>query len=844
MTELEEVEDALAKALAAGKKDQAAILAKEIVRLESEQKGQTSAKKTAPSFGSYLLDMHKQGLEQSGKQFSGIGSKIREEAEQSIPALRGETSADRMGEYLRDKLNIQRYEPENLPQRLIGEGVKQVSDPTNWIAGPGQQLGVAAKWVGGPSLDAAAAITNSAGGLLGKQGLVKTMMAPFLPAVTAEFAGDVAEKADLPPWAQLAFRGAGGMAGGFANAALGRAGRVGMAAWEHRGGTGGLVDAANKKALGLAEEHVRNTVRAAMEADPALATKIQQMSQQAENVGIDLPLSALVDNPVIAASMRSIASRDSQFAAIYNREFDTAVKQLKEATTGTFGDPRLASKLMANNLGDPRDVRAARIKEQIDERAFRAGESLAPDYAARKLSQEIENLGATRGPRISAVAEQLYRKADDMAVNMKVVVPKEQVRNLYMNVTEETSADVFKTFPNIFEKLQKVFGPTVVPGTDRQTFNNASYSDIRSLQKAVSKAFSELNTNTPSYRTDRAALTRLSKSIDEATAGFPPELKSTLTDAGQKFAYDINAKQFGNEVFDKGMLNPKKAKEWMADPANREAMHNIVDPTTGKPLFEGITEPSAMVAKLMERKDKVDSFLASARNANIADAAKMTPGEIVNKIKADPNFVGDFFRRYGHNKEVLAALRSYMAEDIITAGKPLQELLEDKKNAAAYSRVFGAQFSKKIEELASISNALKENPAVVKFDMDKGVSKDWLEQKINIPASQVFSKLRNPIISKWQALVELGSRSITAATDNVYEQKMKQILLDPKAFTEYMEMLKTAAAGTELNQNMLLKFIKEYGLSEALGMGRNTIRGGMYGIKTEDETGERRWNGQ
>jgi len=711
-----------------------------------------------------------------------------------------------------DFFGVQNRAPDSLSTRILGAGAGMISDPTTYLGG---------------------------GGILRKGA------SAVLPGMFSEGAVSVAEKLDVGPLGEIGAAVLGGGVGGAVNSGVGRAGRMAAGATKVMGKGQGLVDGANEKLLNQAEQHVKNTIADAVKADPELLQKIIKLQQEAKTLGAPLPIHVLGNNPVIKAAISTLARKDPTFAGLYARQYDNALETLGADTNKIFGDPVTAAARLQGELKDPKAAQLERIQGKLDDRAYEAGKPLAPFFNAPKLSEQlIKRMGTTDSPTtISPRSRPLYEKAIKSAeANADALAPA-SVSNIVTLLKSEQKENPFSKFPALWEvaknKLQLVdeapkgfsdSGAVAAPAA--REIKPLNFAQVFDLKEAVSTEYRRLNPNAPDYWAKRAELTKLRKVIDEGIEkDFNPETVALRKKADMQYAFDFTVKDLSRAAFnDKGQLEPKAVMKWLEDPRNQSAKDRLVD-VDGLSLKELMEKPSVAVAKIMEKKDSVNGIYGRMNLMRTLDASKMTPNEIIDRMGTDPKFVGQFLKTYGKNNDALLALRSLALDDIMKSPEPLTELLKNNSKSQMYARVFGPAYRQHIEDVASLSQRLAKDPSSVGFDFKNAISKDRFDELTNVPLTQVFSKLRNPIMSKWQALVELGSKALTGRAENAYEQSMKQIILDPKALEEYVKAVKPSGPVEKVDPNKLLAWAKKYGFGEVRNTAQQAKRGAFLGLQ-------------
>ena len=711
-----------------------------------------------------------------------------------------------------DFFGVENLAPNSKETKYLGAAVGALSDPTSYIGGGG---------------------------------LIRKGLTSMLPAAGGGIGSDMVEEMGGGTAAQIGGAIVGGGVGGVVSAGVGRAGRAAVGAAQFAKDGKGVIEGANKKLLSQAEEHVKNTILDAMKADPTLIQKIAKLQQEAKLVGKTLPIHVIGNNPVIKAAISTLARRDPTFAGLYARQYDEAIEAISTTQGKVFGDPTQAAEKLQNQLKDPKAQQLERINTKLDNKAYEAGKPIAPFYNSKSQAEQLKmRMDTVDSPtNISPRSQPLYKGAIDAAEANQDALTPGSVQKIVDVLKTEKAENPFSHFPQLWEvakdKLQlvdnvpKVFSDSgAPPAAVKREIKPLDYGKVFDLKEAISLEYRRLNPAAGDYWAQRAELTKLRKIVDEGIeADFNPETVRLRKQADTQYAFDFTLKDISRAIFDdKGTLQPKALMKWLENPKNQGALNSLSD-VDGNSLKELVKNPSIAVAKIMEKKDSVNGIYGRMQTARVLDASKMTPKQIKDRMAEDPKFVGEFLKTYGKNNDALLALRSLALDDIMSSPEPLVDLLKNKNKAQMYSRVFGPDYQGYIQNLASLSQRLAKNPADVGFDFKNAISKDRLDEAINVPLTQVFSKFRNPIISKWQALVELGSKAMTGRAEDAYEQSMKQLILDPQALAEYAKAIKPNAAGDKVDPNKLLAWARKYGIGEAQNTGKQAARGAFLGLQ-------------
>lgn len=731
-------------------------------------------------------------------------------------------------------------------------------DPFSVGTKKGQELGASIgfkdykepDWLTGAAGAAVEGVTNPFNYLFGDKNILKNAASNLVPGAAAYIGGKVGKELGGDT-GEVAGSVLGGITGGAANTVLGRVPRAVSAAstgtlkgmeWVKSKG----AEEVTKKASLLAEQHIKNIIRAAAEFDPNIRTEIMKLQSQANVTGETLPISSIAENPVIKAAIGAMAFKDPKFAGAYTKQFEAAKTALVKEAGDTFGDPVGAKDAIegileqyAKEAPDVFSIKALQDQKLagMDKQLYNTSAALAPAYNAPTTEGRVARLLTMKPEAISPRSKPFWDAADAKAKELDVFMPENGVREIYHEVGSETKEKIFEKFPSILAKVRSQFAPVVDPQNPAmRQWNPASYDEVRSLQREIGTQIRSLNPRSETYGTDKRVLSELAASVDDKVSRyFPKEVVEPLTKARTQYAFDATLKNMQENVFnEKGILDIPKLEKWLRDPENRSAVLNITEPTTGTKLNDKIGSTFTAVSKLLNEREELASTFTKLQQDKIAEIMNMTPQAIVNKIYTDGRFTKTVLDKFERSPEALNALRSWMLDDVIISPQSVKTLTEDKNKVAAFARVFGMTYLEKVRKLAEVADTLKRNPADIGHDLSSA-PKDVLEQLIpGVPIPMVASRLRNPIMSTKQAVVELLSRSMAAKTELSYEARLKDLLLDPKKINEVLDDLNIVNEGGTITPKSALAKALEFGIkwgviTHPTTIGNHLVSGGMVG---------------
>lgn len=809
MATLEELTVALDNADKAGDTQAAEELAAAIKQMQGiSARGQRIA---APSTTAYVEDRAKAGLVQGTDWVATIMSTLYGDKN---PFDVGTKKGQEFGQ----GIGFKDYKEPDWLSGTLGAGAEALTNPFNYAFGDTNVL------------------KNAASNILpGMAGYIGARVGKELGGDKGEIAGGIA----------------GGITGGLANTVLGRipkavsavaSGTYKGAQWVKNNG----AEEVTKKASLLAEQHIKNVIRAAAEFDPNIRNEISKLQAQANITGETLPISSIAENPVIRAAIGAMSFKDPKFAGQFTKQFEAAKIALAKEAGDTFGDPAGAKEAIEGILEqyakDAPDIFAMKaLHEQqmkgMDIQAFNTSQPLAPKTNAPTAEGRVMRalFGSKENPSPRSIP--FWNAADSKAKELDVFLPENGVREIYHEVGGATKEKIFERFPRVLELVRSKFAPVVDPNNPRaRQWNPASYDEVRSLQKEISNELRGLRPSSPTYESDKRFLSELATKVDDQMdTHFPSEVLEPLKKARNQYAFDMTLKDLGENAFnDKGIFDKDMFEKWLSNPSNKSAVQRLIEPTTGDKLNDKIGSTFLAVSKVLKEKEELASVFTTLQQEKISKIMNMTPKAIVNKIYSDGRFTKEVLDKFERSPEALNALRSWMLDDILVSPSSIKILTEDKNKVSAFARVFGMTYLEKVRKLAEVADTLKKNPADIGHDLSSA-PKDVLEQLIpgiNIPS--VASRLRNPVMSTRQAVVELFSRSLAAKTELSYEARLKDLLLDPKKIGEVLDDLNTVQQGGQITPKSALAKALELGIKWGIithpaSIGNHVVSGGMVG---------------
>ena len=595
------------------------------------------------------------------------------------------------------------------------------------------------------------------------------------------------------------------------------------------------------------DNRISNIFIAAGAADPTFMDTLTKAAKAQQSVSlktpggtpVQMPISSLLaDNPVINNFIQSLSAKDPVFRAQYGSQFEQAKQALTANQIRLFGDPsKVKVDVSPLDLAKAQARRTRTIDEQIAD-TFK-DTTLDPNA----FGQRVSSLVAAKEDAAYKTVKPLYTEAFDIAKQKNVELPAGSVDDIFNFVAGEQASDIFKTFPSIYNRVRAKFRPTEVEASPILTaegkpmteggikFSAATVEDLDSLKREINKQLRK--TSEPAdIRLLSELKARVGGHIDNLDPDFVQAYKNADASYFQKVGLPFNSetlkavdrKKFVEQIAPAIIGNKSNvddfiratgedgirvARDAFYDSFSRAALKNdVLDPKAankwlaknqgGVSLVPGLNDElraaSNDVAALLAERNRLDAaFKKVAGDQIVSSGGFRNPQELVSKMYSDVNFTNKFMQQYGANKDAVNAARSFMLEDIVTAGDPVA-MLNDRTKAAVFNRVFGPTYAQKVQDFATVSERLNKDLTNVPFKGET-VPKTPIERLTGIPPEQIISRIYNPVSGPVYAITSLMSKFWARKASDMTEEKLKNLLLNPSDAIKVFEAVQQKASG-------------------------------------------------
>jgi len=722
-------------------------------------------------------------------------------------------------------------EPQTGMQKILGQGAEAITSPESYLFPPlaaTKRMGLFGQALMRPTEQGVIGSTAEAGGMAG------------------EAAG---EKFGAPTTGRVVGSIVGGGGGGYSLGTLLKSGPVLNKGFDTARGQWAKIRGTipEDELLKDVDNRISNIFIAAGAADPTFMDTLAKAAKAQQSVSlrtpggapVQMPISSLLaDNPVINNFIQSLSAKDPVFRAQYGSQFEQAKQSLSVNQMRLFGDPsKVRVEVSPIDLVKPQARRTRTIDEQIAD-AYK-DTTLDPNV----FGQRVATLVASKEDAALKSVKPLYTEAFDIAKQKNVELPASSVDDIFNFVAGEQASDIFKTFPSIYNRVRGKFRPAEVAPSPILTaegkpmteggikFSAATVEDLDSLKREINKQLRK--TSEPAdIRLLSELKSRVGGHIDNLDPDFVQAYRNADASYFQKVGLPFNSetlkavdrKKFVEQIAPAIIGNKSNvddfiratgedgirvARDAFYDSFSRAALKNdILDPKAankwlsknqgGVSLVPGLEDElrtaSNNVASLIAERNRLDSaFKKVAGDQIVSSGGFKSPQELVSKMYGDVNFTNKFMQQYGANKDAVNAARSFMLDDIIRAGDPI-DMLNDRTKAAVFNRVFGPTYAQKVQDFALVSERLNKDLTNVPFK-GQTVPRTPIEQLTGIPPEQIISRINNPVSGPVYAITSLMSKFWAKKASDATEEKLKALLLNPTDAVKVFKAIEPKASG-------------------------------------------------
>jgi len=731
-------------------------------------------------------------------------------------------------EAARSQLNLSGEESKSFGGRMLGAGIRTLANPA----------------------------TYPQAALFGLTNPLAALTTSFTGTAGAEGGGEIGAKSG--PVGQFFGSLAGGMAGG----AL----PISMAATAIPKVYAAIKNVWNK-APSVTEEAVQaagskrgaNLQARAMASDVELGGKLLR-SQEIENItGVQLPvLAATEGSPVLAKAVQSQAARDPSFLGYIKNKEQQARQDLVSYALKQYGTPTTERVLEA---AKPNQAPLKTLQQQldnIDSELVNMGsklENIDPTMLANRTTNLLKAREKIARENVKPLYENTLKDAE--AAGLKLT--PENTQTVYDFVTTGQNANIFQTFPKIFNKItsDKGFKPEFVlddagkkipkldeagqpiKGQFETEFKEASVRDLDSLKRAVNDT---LYNTTMSSDTRRVVL-NLRNQVNDIVDQFPDAFKDAYRGADAEYlrqvkvpfsaraVEDIGGKAFVEQTIPALTKYPSGLQQFLdvagdaGVPLVRDAFMFDLGKTRGLLNVEtGAVNPKVLDQFLKNNRDtlklvpavetEIKNLATDARGlvearSKVTEAVDMENQNIANSLFTNvfkrglDNVYGDFLTKPDMQQRILTELKKnpeaadgFKAYVLSNFSKSGRTLDNFNENRQTMELLFGKDYVKNVEAIAEASQKLYANPTSLSVPVSTAY-KTKFEETVGMSPEMAASLARRQVSSVFNKVATAYSKYFQNNASKAENIEIQKLLKDPKSIANTAKILGKAADETD-----------------------------------------------
>lgn len=551
-------------------------------------------------------------------------------------------------------------------------------------------------------------------------------------------------------------------------------------------------------------------------------------------------------NVILEKEFRRLYSSDPTFRQKYDEAGASLKAQFDKYEQGVFPSPLRPGEQIRDPILEEANRKAiaarARGKEKIANIEAARGK-LAERYDAVPLSKNInqaaENVAKAAEKAARENASVYYDAAFQFAEESGLRIPATSVEKLWNHAQAQRSADLFADFPSLYRKIQTIWKPKDIPGSDivdvrglpmrpgaKQKFSEASIEDLDSLKRELNAAI-----RTTTDRTKQAALRDLKTELDTQIRAVDPEFARMYAMADSKY-YEgvglptslegyraVDSARFSTTVAE-ALTKPEQIRDYLAFVGKDAGMDVVrdallmkagratlnasgeVDPgrlrafmARNKEALEEVPEIRAMFdgdARLAERIHRGRAKIESTYNTYALEQSQGFFKALTNKnlsaisdeVLTNPGARRTYLDQINglspeNQKLALTGLRQTTLEKAFNnKGTTVVEYITT--NQAAFDELFGAGYTQRINNLAELRDLIDSNSSNLVAAANSHMQSTKFQKVTGLTFEEVVGTMRNAIMSMPRKVLHLGAKAALVKNSAKADKALADVLLDTK----------------------------------------------------------------
>lgn len=567
-------------------------------------------------------------------------------------------------------------------------------------------------------------------------------------------------------------------------------------------------------------------------------------------------ITTLSENSALRSKFNEVARRSPELRAKVRSEMEGLVTAIENKSDELFGGRDLSIVgTEVNERLVKEAAKATQTAYDLESKLAELGARVEPT-SKEALGNQIRGLVNSKATAVRQSLRPEYQKVIGDATKANARLPAEGTEAIYKFVVANNMRDIFGKTSEIDKKIMGILKPKTVTKTapvdplgirraatevTEKVYRPISFENVDSLKQEINR----LQRTTKDAKT-LMKLNQLEDVVNTQRQKIPGDFNERLkaVDAlyyermGIPFdnntIKDLNAKKYAEQVAPVLLNNTSSAKQFIstigpdAYPVLRNTIMSKLYEVAIKPdgtinqavLDTNIKKYAEVIDLVPDLRTTLDDI--SATNSSELRAYKAAVDQVKDtqdamktaQILADnPNLEITFnnvaksldkpaeYQKWVKqvqmldpaSKELLTnRLRREVIAQATTAQGGAIKYLTDPNNRPVLTRIMGNQYMEDLQAMAKLSDAInKTDVDRINVFPQKG-ELDEMKQRFGVAAPQVFSVVRDRIMSVTQKVMVLLSKSNSARMEAATDRKLMELFLDPEGLSKLAKVARKA----------------------------------------------------
>lgn len=549
----------------------------------------------------------------------------------------------------------------------------------------------------------------------------------------------------------------------------------------------------------------------------------------------------MADNPVIQSQVIRLAKKDPSFRERVNKEINNIAQHIDNKANIIFGNKYSAITGVENfpKKIQTRQNSLINARQVVDNRIQQLSEGLIPGLSKTETGERIAKLVAQREKLARQELSPHYEALKKEAKANKVFMSAEDTGSIYQFVKANKIRDIFGKGTELDTKIMSYLKPKRTEGGLVKP--KLSFEQVDSLKRKINEIKRK-----PLNATERRQIEQLEEVVDRARNNMPGNYNERLK-ALDKTYYEKIGVPFGSDTI-KNMGSKKYIEEVVPVILKNESSINQFLNAAGKEgaviarmaygakvydkvVKNGVINMTALKALMKQDRAIIDRIpgMKDELNSIIVDNGRLfrLKGDLDKKVKlAEQEVAQNFLVKAGYNPDYVDigkrlanrdtqfwsklqkdmkyldsaskkainnnVRRQFLDHIYHNTDKSAFEFLTAPENRKIVKEVFGAQYADDLAKLGKLSDSVKKANVGQYSSNVQNTELDALSKLFpGLDVNYVSSQIRDRIASNTMKAIRILSRINQAKMGEVTDQKIMDLLLDPKAVGDLANIGKT-----------------------------------------------------